>query len=161
MRKFIFTAACTLMMAGLAMGQTKAQPKKSAVKKTTATETKAPAVPQTATPSFIWEKISHNFGKIPQGNPVTVTFNFKNNGKEALIITNAQASCGCTTPDWTKEPVAPGKTGFIKATYNAASVGPFSKSITVTSNVGPEPTILSLSGEVEAPAPQPAVQNNN
>jgi hypothetical protein len=160
MKKAIFTLAFGMMFAGLAMGQTKAQPKKPTTTKKPAVVA-APATPMTETPSFQWEKTSHNFGKIPQGNPVTVTFNFKNNGKQPLIITNAQASCGCTTPDWTKEPIAPGKSGYIKATYNAASVGPFSKSVTVTSNVGPEPTILTLSGEVEEPAPQPAVQNNN
>ena len=58
-----------------------------------------------------FEKETHDFGAIPQGTPATYEFSFKNTGKSPLIITNASASCGCTTPDWTREPIKPGKTG--------------------------------------------------
>lgn len=98
-----------------------------------------------------FEKEIHDFGVIPKDVPATFTFVFKNTGKQPLIITRATASCGCTTPEWTKEPIKKGGKGFIKATYNAASIGPFTKVITVESN-GVNPTIsLTIKGEVKAP----------
>ena len=98
-----------------------------------------------------FDKEVHDFGVIPQGTPASFTFTFKNSGKEALIVTNAQASCGCTTPDWTKEPIKKGGKGFVKATYNAASIGPFTKQITVMSNGKKSTVILTIKGEVKAP----------
>lgn len=94
-------------------------------------------------------KETHDFGSIPQGVPATYEFTFTNTGKAPLIITNAAASCGCTTPEWTKEPIKPGKTGFVKATYNAASPGPFTKSVTVVSNAKNSTVILYLKGDVK------------
>ncbi len=96
-----------------------------------------------------FEKETHDFGGIPQGTPATYEFVFKNTGKSPLIITNASASCGCTTPDWTREPIKPGKTGVVKATYNAASPGAFTKSVTVVSNAKNSTIILYLKGDVK------------
>ena len=91
---------------------------------------------------------THNFGKIPQGTPVSTEFVFTNTGNAPIILSEVKASFGCTTPEWTKTPILPGKTGMIKATYNAAAPGSFNKSITVTSN-SESPTItLFLKGEV-------------
>lgn len=89
-----------------------------------------------------------DFGKIKQGVPATHEFKFTNKGKVPMIITNVQASCGCTTPDWTKDPIPPGGAGFIKATYNAAALGGFNKSVTVTSNIENGFVQLSIRGEV-------------
>ena len=97
-----------------------------------------------------WESQNFDFGKIKQGTPVTHEFKFTNTGKVPLQITNAQPSCGCTTPDWTRTAVAPGEKGFIKATFNAANPGVFSKSITVTANVTGNVSILQFKGEVVA-----------
>src|ERR1700755_2874818 len=80
----------------------------------------APANADLAVATF--DAQNFDFGKIKQGTPVTHEFKFTNTGKVPMIITNVQASCGCTTPDWTKDPVPPGGEGFIKATYNAASM---------------------------------------
>ncbi len=99
---------------------------------------------------FTWDNTSHDFGKIKQGTPVTHEFKFTNSGKVPLVITNVQASCGCTTPDWSKEPVMPGGQGFIKATYNAASAGAFSKTVTVTANIETGFVQLTIKGEVQA-----------
>ncbi len=96
-----------------------------------------------------FESETHDFGSIPQGTPASYTFVVKNTGKSPLIITNASASCGCTTPEWTKEPIKPGKTGYVKATYNAASPGPFTKSVTVMSNAKNSTVILYLKGDVK------------
>lgn len=98
----------------------------------------------------------HDFGKVDQGKPATYSFEFVNTGNQPVVISNAQASCGCTTPEWTKDPILPGKTGFVKATYNAAAVGPFNKSVTVYSNAETPTLVLTLTGEV-TPAGQPAV----
>ena len=96
----------------------------------------------------------HDFGDIAQGVPQTHTFIVKNTGTEPLIIQNVKASCGCTAPGWTKEPIAPGATGEVKATYNAASVGSFSKTLTVTTNGAPANVTLYIRGKVLTPATQ-------
>lgn len=93
-------------------------------------------------------KESHDFGKVPQGTPVTYTFEFTNTGTDPVVISNAQPSCGCTTPDWTKSAVMPGQKGFVKATYNAASMGSFNKNVTVVSNAERSSIPLNLTGEV-------------
>lgn len=97
---------------------------------------------------FAWDGQSHDFGKIKQGVPATHEFKFTNKGKVPLVITNVQPSCGCTTPDWSKEPIPPGQQGFIKATFNAAAAGAFNKTITVTANIEPGFIQLSFKGEV-------------
>ncbi len=96
-------------------------------------------------------KETHDFGKVEQGKPVTYVFEFKNTGTDPVIISNAQPSCGCTTPAWTREPVMPGKTGTVSATYNALAQGPFNKSVTVTSNGEVGQLVLYLKGEVVSP----------
>lgn len=113
----------------------------------------APAKSQvkSAFAAFTWDASVHDFGKIKQGTPVTHEFKFTNTGKTPLIITNVQASCGCTTPSWTKEEVMPGGTGFIKATYNAAAVGQFNKTVTVTANIESGFVQLTIKGEVQNP----------
>lgn len=93
-------------------------------------------------------KETHDFGKIEQGKPATFTFEFKNTGSEPVIISDASASCGCTKPSWSKEPIMPGKTGSVSATYNAAAGGPFNKSVTVMSNAETPSVVLYLKGEV-------------
>ncbi|MCF8429229.1 MAG: DUF1573 domain-containing protein [Bacteroidia bacterium] len=96
-----------------------------------------------------FDKETHDFGTIPQGVPASYTFVFKNSGKEPLIITNAAAGCGCTTPEWTKEPIKAGGKGYVKATYNAASPGPFNKTVTVMSNGKKSNVILYIKGDVK------------
>lgn len=100
-------------------------------------------------PAFKWiTPTDHDFSKIPQGIPASTTFEFENTGKVDLVLSNVKPSCGCTTPEYTKEAIAPGKKGYIKATYNAAGMGNFQKSITVSSNVSDQPVVLTIKGEV-------------
>ncbi len=80
------------------------------------------------------KETEHDFSKIPQGKPVYYSFEIKNAGKTALKLDNVQASCGCTTPEWSQEPIAPGTTAQIKVGYNAAAEGVFDKFITITYN---------------------------
>lgn len=99
-------------------------------------------------PEISFESITHDFGTFPEENgKVSCTFEFKNIGTADLILQKVKASCGCTTPEWTKEPVKPGETGVVKATYNATGrPGSFTKTITVTSNAGEKR--LTIKGEV-------------
>ena len=95
-----------------------------------------------------FETETHDFGKVAQGVPASYEFKFKNVGNQPVVISNVQASCGCTTPEWTNTPVLPGKSGFIKASYNAAAMGAFNKSITVTSNASNGTQVLYIKGTV-------------
>ncbi|MDB5268500.1 MAG: hypothetical protein JWP58_1540 [Hymenobacter sp.] len=92
---------------------------------------------------------SHDFGNVPEGTMATYEFKFKNTGNQPVVIANVQASCGCTTPDWTKTPVLPGKMGVIKAMYSSAGrPGVFNKTVTVTSNATEASKVLSIKGTV-------------
>ena len=99
-----------------------------------------------------------DFGKIPQGRPANYTFEITNTGKEALKIDNVVASCGCTTPEWSKEPVAPGQTATIKVGYNAYAEGYFEKTITVQYNQNLS-KVLTIKGTVYKSPPSPAPEN--
>lgn len=95
-----------------------------------------------------FKKSDHDFGKIEQNKPVTNVFEFTNSGTDPIVLGNVAASCGCTTPTWTKEPIMPGKTGTVTATFNAGAVGPFNKTVTVPSNAENGTIYLTLKGEV-------------
>ena len=95
-----------------------------------------------------WDKTTSEFGNIEQGIPKEAEFKLTNEGKEPLIIQTAKAGCGCTNLKYSPEPILPGKSTIIAATYNAATVGPFTKSITVTTNADPNPVMLIIKGTV-------------
>ncbi len=121
---------------------------------------------QDAVGDFKFKEETWDFGTIPQGTPVKHSFSFTNTGKAPIVIQNVQASCGCTTPTWPKEPILPGKTDVIEVQYNAANAGGFNKSITITSNAGSPTKMLYIKGTVEAapkdqttPEKQPSMLN--
>lgn len=93
------------------------------------------------------EKV-YDFGKIKQGVPVTHDFAFTNISDKPVIIENATASCGCTTPSWPQAPVAKGKTDKVKAGFNAAAPGVFTKQITIKVAGAQQPMVLTIKGEV-------------
>jgi hypothetical protein len=99
--------------------------------------------------AFAWTSTEFDFGKIKVGIPVTHEFTFTNSSKTPLVISAAQASCGCTVASYTKEPIEPGAKGFVKATYNAAKTGQFTKTITVNANTEEGVVKLVIKGEVE------------
>jgi hypothetical protein len=103
---------------------------------------------QFQSPSFKWTKTTHNFGEIKQKSPVFYEFEFTNSGQAPLVISDVEGSCGCTVTEYSKDPVLPGKQGKIKATYDAAALGKFHKSIKVTANVEGGPEYLYLQGTV-------------
>lgn len=97
--------------------------------------------------SVQWKTESADLGKIPQGKPATIIFEFTNTGKDVVIISNVKASCGCTVADYPKEPIAAGKTAKVTATYNAAAIGDFVKTLTVDI-LNEEPKVLTFKGTV-------------
>lgn len=99
-----------------------------------------------------FEATEHDFGTIPEKGDGTFSFVFKNTGKEPLILKNVRSSCGCTVPEWPKEPIKRGNKGTIKVSYNTRIIGNFSKSITVYSNTEGEPVVLKIKGKVETAA---------
>jgi len=92
---------------------------------------------------------THSFGKIKQHVPATTEFTFTNVGTKPLIIEDAVAECGCTTPEYPKPPIPNGKTATIKVTYNAEAPGKFTKRVTVKFANIAQPVILTIDGEVE------------
>jgi len=104
------------------------------------------------TSSIVWNSESIDVGQIPQNTPKPIVFEFKNTGKTSVIITNVQGSCGCTATDYTKMPIAPGKSGKVTATYNAVNAGAFTKTVSVTTNVEPTAKVLTIKGTVVATA---------
>lgn len=97
-----------------------------------------------------FEKTQHDYGTFKEELGVqTYSFNFKNDGTEPLIINNVQASCGCTTPEWTRQPVAPGGKGLIKVSYDPRNrPGVFSKTISVSTNAENPNVVLTIMGNV-------------
>jgi hypothetical protein len=123
MRKILLLAGCLLLMAG--------------------------TFAETGTDELIkFDKIAYAFGKVEKGKPVSVEFKFTNPGKKPLIIEDATAECGCTKPEFPKQPIMPGKTGVIKVTYDAKEGGNFTKKVTVKLVNVADTKILTISGEV-------------
>jgi len=98
--------------------------------------------------AFRWAHTIHDFGTIKKNVPVSHKFTFTNQGNEPLVISSVQASCGCTVTDYSKEPIPTGGEGFVKATYNAANVGVFSKTVTVNANTDGGAVALTIKGVV-------------
>ena len=99
-----------------------------------------------------FEKLTHDFGTFSESSPVvSCTFNFTNSGDKPLVINQAVASCGCTVPEYTKDPIQPGKNGTIKVTYNGTGKFPghFKKSITIRTNGKVEMTRIYIEGTME------------
>ncbi|MGK2861851.1 MAG: DUF1573 domain-containing protein [Chitinophagaceae bacterium] len=108
----------------------------------------AQAAPESSTEEILkLKETEHDFGKIPQGKPVYYTFEIVNVGSQPLKLDDVHASCGCTTPEWSREEIAPGATANIKVGYNAASEGGFDKVVTITYNTN-QSKILKIKGNV-------------
>ena len=111
-----------------------------------------PAAPVTATgktTSAKFEETSHDWGTIAEGEKMTHIFKFKNTGANDMIISDAHGSCGCTVPEWPKEPIKPGKSSQIKVIFDSkGKAGDQSKSVTITANTEPTNMVLMIKGKV-------------
>jgi len=102
--------------------------------------------------SIIFDKLEYDYGTMEYGGDGNTEFTFTNKGKAPVVLSNVRASCGCTTPEWTKTPVAPGEKGTIKVKYNTNLPGTFNKSITVSSNAANSNVMLRIKGNVKPKA---------
>lgn len=103
-------------------------------------------------PAITFEKTEYDFGRIYEGEKVKCNFKFTNTGKSDLIITNAKGSCGCTVPDYPKNPIKPGEGGSVSVEFNSHNrTGQQNKSITVTTNAQPPTVVLVIRAMVIEP----------
>jgi hypothetical protein len=136
MKKLILSIGmliCTFMMVSAQDQQTQAAP------------------PNPNAPEIKFVSDTHDYGTMQKGADGNCTFEFTNIGKEPLIISNCRASCGCTVPNWPKDPILPGKGGKIDVHYDTNRLGQISKSITVTSNAKNSSVVLMIKGNVIEP----------
>lgn len=107
---------------------------------------------QDTKPMMKFDSKEHDFKTFKEESGLTsYSFEFINTGNQPVIINQVRSSCGCTSPEWSKEPIAPGQKGYVKATFNPKNrPGPFNKSITITANTNPAITILRIKGNVIA-----------
>lgn len=103
-----------------------------------------------AKPIATFEKTEHNFGTLKEEvGSVSYVFKVTNTGDKALLLKDVKTSCGCTTPEWSKQPIAPGKTGSVTVTYSTINrPGPFDKTITIKTNTAEGSVILHIKGSV-------------
>ena len=120
-----------------------------------AAETTVEEAPQ-AGPEMSFEAVEIDYGTIEQDSDPYRVFTFTNTGTEPLLITNARGSCGCTVPSYSKAPVAPGESSEIKVRYDTHRIGQFKKRVTLTTNAGDEPVILTIKGKVDPKPAEPA-----
>jgi len=133
MKKLVLSLALVMVTSFSLIAQEAAQP---------------PVNPNAAEISFA--KTVHDYGTIVQGSDGACEFKFTNTGKEPLILSRPQSSCGCTVPTWPQEPILPGKSDVIKVTYNTNNIGPINKTVTVNSNAKTARIILQIKGTVTA-----------
>lgn len=145
MRKFLLSIACLVVLA--ACNNQKTEESTSDSKETS----EIASVDTANAPVFKFEKEVYDFGKIIDGDVVTYDFKFKNIGNSPLIISSATATCGCTVPEYPKEPVASGAEGVIRVVFNSAGKpGMQNKIVSITANTIPSLTELNILGMVEA-----------
>ena len=161
MKKLIFAFA--LLMAGAVVAQAQNAPAKTAAKEISTGN-------KVSGPKMTFEQEVVDYGVIKQGADPFRVFKFKNEGSEPLLITGARGSCGCTVPTYPQEPIMPGKTAEIKVRYDTQRVGPFTKTVTITTNEEGDAAnrILTIKGEVKAtpekeavPTKESGIFNNN
>ncbi|RMG61851.1 MAG: DUF1573 domain-containing protein [Bacteroidetes bacterium] len=171
MKNILFTLFSALLMVGMVACQTSgsAESKAAADNQATAEATQKPAAempPKPAKPEWqaqaedaakttvTWAEEEYNYGTVASGTKVTHRFKFTNTGSEPLTLTRVKASCGCTTPSYSTEAVAPGEEGFIDVAFNTTGKsGRQTKTISVTGNFEDNITkVLRITGEVSKPA---------
>lgn len=147
MKKIILSVTCLALFAACnnqssAVTETNAEPQEIST---------VAAVDTANAPAFKFEKEVYDFGEITEGEKVSFDFKFSNTGKSPLIISSATATCGCTIPEYPKEPVAPGAGGMIRVVFNSAGKqGMQNKVVTITANTIPSITEVNILGNVVA-----------
>lgn len=166
-KNFILFAALALAVVFTACKNEGGESATESTPETTSTESTAPTsttnpsteaeVPAGPTTTIEFENSTYDFGTIDEGEKVQYAYKFKNTGAEPLVISNAKGSCGCTVPNWPREPIAPGGTGEIMVEFDSKGKGKEggqkqTKRVTVTANTDPANTFLTITGTVSKPA---------
>lgn len=166
-KNFILFAALALAVVFTACKNEGNESATESTPETTNTESTAPTsttnaeataeVPAGPTTTIEFENSTYDFGTIDEGEKVQYAYKFKNTGTEPLVISNAKGSCGCTVPNWPREPIAPGGTGEIMVEFDSKGKGKEggqkqTKRVTVTANTDPANTFLTITGTVSKPA---------
>ncbi len=112
-------------------------------------------------PVMTFDVTTIDYGNVEKGAEPLRKFKFTNTGNEPLIIKTAKGSCGCTVPTYPKEPIMPGESNVIEVRYDTQRVGAFTKTVTITTNEATETRMLTIKGEVKAPATQESVPAGN
>ena len=146
MKKILSLSVFLLMFGFFAVAQSTVAP----------STTSEPAATPAEGPQMNFEEETIDYGTIEQGSDPYRFFKFTNSGNEALVIKHAKGSCGCTVPTYPKEPILPGDSAEIKVRYDTNRVGPFTKRVTLTTNVGEENIVLTIKGKVEKKPEEPA-----
>ncbi len=153
MRKLAFALAAVAMVSLTACNDAASKIEsgnEEANAENTNTSVDAGTVENQGAPVFSFEAETHDFGQIEEGTVAKHDFVFTNTGDAPLIITNAQGSCGCTVPEWPREPIAPGETGKIHVEFNSQGrAGSQSKQVTLNANTTPNQKILRISAQVQ------------
>ena len=148
-KSFLKYALIVPILAGIfLMASMPVSAQKKAVKKAEAVLLDDKVVEETV----VVDKTEHDFGTVKKdGGTVDAVFTVKNNTKAPVLISSVRPSCGCTAPDWTKEPIEPGKTGTVTATYSPSGTGPFTKSVSIIITEGDktETIVVRIKGTVE------------
>jgi hypothetical protein len=176
MKKVFLSLSVLFLSTGILMAQSKKNKHAAADVAPAAAKMEAPAQAAVPAPAaapqasnavgpIVFTADSHSFGTVSEGAPAEYEFAFKNTSGKPIVIQRVQPSCGCTTPSYSKEPVAPGQTGTVKASYGTTGrPGEFNKTLTVFYLVGddtnPQTKVLSITGTVEK-APTTSVPENN
>ena len=169
----LFSSLALIGFTSMAQNRDKKTTDVKSVEKSQPVAMPAPAVPakpatpaQPSTPalnpdlSIKFTQEDHNFGNIPEGPSASYDFEFKNIGKVPIIFSDVHGSCGCTVPVWPKEPILPGKSSKVTATYNTQGrPGNFVKTITINSNIGTK--VVKIQGVVEKAPESSAPANSN
>lgn len=112
-------------------------------------------------PVITFKKTVHDYGELNQGDNGKCEFKFTNTGKEPLILSKPKSSCGCTVPEWPKQPILPGQSDVITVTYNTNRLGNINKSVTIFSNASNSRVVLRIKGKVNAKAAERFPEKKN
>lgn len=154
MKKILHTLILLLAVSAFSYAQTAKKEAKEANKQA---DTEVQEIQDVNGPQMVFEDLVVDYGEIDKGSDPLRKFHFTNLGTEPLVIKQAKGSCGCTVPDYPKEPIMPGESSTIDVRYDTNRVGPFTKTVTLTTNMGEEKVVLTIKGKVNQPPKEESV----
>ncbi len=154
MKKILHTLILLLVVSAFSYAQTA---KKEAKETKKQADTEVQEIQDVNGPQMVFEELVVDYGEVDKGSDPLRKFHFTNLGTEPLVIKQAKGSCGCTVPDYPKEPIMPGESSAIDVRYDTNRVGPFTKTVTLTTNMGEEKVVLTIKGKVNMPPKEESV----